>query len=140
MYFPCAWFSDEISVALLAGTKGVASTDEIVFQYRINDRTISNNNTLTEYKIEACDQAFEWYQEFICNNDSFTQEQRDELIVLLRNRINGVKNTCIAFDMSFGLFRGYLKWRKNSSSKQLIKNLLAGLRIKSSRVIHRFFS
>ncbi len=137
--FPCAWFSDEVSVAMMAGEKGIASTEGIAFQYRISNKNITNNTNLTKYKLDASDKAREWYLSFINNNESFSDTQRRSLRSMMEVRINQTKNSCIAFDMSFHPIAGLIKWHGICSDGQLFINFIHGIRGKVSRYFHRIF-
>ncbi len=131
---PCAWFSDELSVAMMAGEKGLATTPNIAFQYRISNKNISNNNSLTRQKVEATNKARNWYLTFINSNTSIGDDMRKSVIKMMEKRINDAKNSSIAFDMSFNLTTGWLKWKGECKGIQLISNWLYGVRIKLSRI------
>lgn len=131
---PCAWFSDELSVAMMAGEKGIATTPDIAFQYRISNKNISNNNSLTRQKVEATNKARKWYLNFINSNTSFGDDMRLSLIKMMEKRINDAKNSSIAFDMSFNLTTGWCKWKGECKGFQLICNWLYGVRIKLGRI------
>lgn len=135
--FPCAWFSDEISVAMCAGKKGIANTQKVGFCYRISDRTISNNTKMTDLKLDAADFAKEWYSSFISNNEGFNNYQREKLNKMMHSRIKKSKNACIAYDMSFHLISGYEKWKSQITKGELLIIWLYALRLKVGRLLHR---
>lgn len=134
--FPCAWFSDEATVALLAGNKGIATTDRVAFQYRVNKRTISNNAALTDAKLRACEKARDWYMLFFESNSLYFQKNYEELVTLMNTRIRNVEDSCIASDISFGLFDGFFRWRKKCSFGRLLHIYVIAIR----RIISRLFS
>jgi colanic acid/amylovoran biosynthesis protein len=134
---PCAWFSDEISIAHSAGTKGIASTPEVAFQYRVNRSTISNSSNLSKFKIEASNIAEIWYENFINCNSTFCKQERDVLMSLMRKRIIRVKNDCMSYDMSYNLIVGWYKWRKETSILQLLNNWFYGVRLRIGRLYNR---
>lgn len=135
--FPCAWFSDEITVALLAGRKGMATTESVVFQYRVNKRTISNNAALTDAKLKACEEARDWYMRYFEMNSSYFREQTEELVALMNNRIQGVEDSCIASDISFGFIKGFFKWKNRYSFWRLMGIYMIGIRRTISRFVNR---
>ena len=137
---PTAWFSDEMTVAMMAGTKGIANTQEVGFNYRINDNTISNNTKLTIFKLDAADKAKEWYTLFIESNEAFSNSQREELRSLMFERIKKTKNACIAYDMSFHLMSGFDGWKSYCTRGELLKNWLLGLRLRVARIVRGYKS
>lgn len=67
---PMAWGSDDISVVRAAITKGIASTQTICFQYRVNRQTISNTGDCRT-KVDAILLERSWYRKLfndILNN------------------------------------------------------------------------
>lgn len=62
---PLAWASDEVSTFLAAADGGVANSQKLCFQYRINSRTISNSGN-ERLKIAAYIKEKEWVNSFIC--------------------------------------------------------------------------
>ena len=61
---PLAWASDDITAVKCAEQGGIANTQTICFQYRINPYTISSVGK-TNYKLEAVNLEREWYTSFI---------------------------------------------------------------------------
>lgn len=66
---PMAWGSDDISAVRAAAYKGIANTQAICFQYRMNSLTITQTGN-NEIKIKAILQEKKWFEDFIS-----TQEQ-----------------------------------------------------------------
>lgn len=69
---PLAWGSDDISAFIGASKNGVANTQTVVFQYRVNSQTITNTGTPIP-KLLAVHQEIEWKEKFVneydCKND-----------------------------------------------------------------------
>ena len=69
-YLPLAWGSDDISVYRIAVNHGIANTQVPVFQYRINQKSISNtnktNNLYLARRMGILGQH-KWYTEFLKN-------------------------------------------------------------------------
>ena len=61
---PLAWGSDDISAVIAAKYKGIANTQKVCFQYRVNSQTISSRKYGT-LKIEAAKQEYLWYRSFL---------------------------------------------------------------------------
>lgn len=69
---PLAWFSDEISVAILGTRNGIVNTHELCFQYRENSQTItSSGNTIQ--KMNALLLSKDWYYTFIQKNETYNE-------------------------------------------------------------------
>lgn len=66
---PLAWASDDITAAIAAKENGIANTKEVVFQYRINPFTISKTGQC-EIKLKSINLEFNWYKNFLLNNNS----------------------------------------------------------------------
>lgn len=61
---PLAWASDDITSFLMAEEKGIANTQVLVFQYRVNSLTISSTAN-AEDKMCAVDLQEQWYHRFL---------------------------------------------------------------------------
>jgi len=61
---PLAWGSDDISVYRAIGTKGIAHTNNPVFNYRIHSRTISVSGSI-DLKLEAINREKEWLIDYL---------------------------------------------------------------------------
>ena len=63
-YIPYAWGADDISVARAAWPKGIANTQTVVFQYRVNSQTITMTGN-NEMKYQSLLSAKEWFANFL---------------------------------------------------------------------------
>ena len=61
---PFAWGSDAITAYMMAGQKGIANTENVGFQYRVNSQTISMDISNVEGKMEAIKKERQWFEEF----------------------------------------------------------------------------
>lgn len=61
---PLAWGSDDISAVIAAKDKGIANTQKVCFQYRVNSQTISSGKYGT-LKVEAANKEYLWYCSFL---------------------------------------------------------------------------
>lgn len=66
---PLAWFSDEITVALMATKSGIVNTREFCFQYRENSQTITSCGNIRE-KMNALLSSKKWYSMFLQKNNA----------------------------------------------------------------------
>lgn len=65
---PLAWGSDDISAIRAASYRGIANTQVICFQYRVNNQTITNTGN-NKIKIEAILQEKKWFESFILEQE-----------------------------------------------------------------------
>ena len=61
---PLAWSSDDITAAIAAMKNGVANSQELCFQYRVNSQTISKTGNVYE-KMNAKLAEKKWYENFL---------------------------------------------------------------------------
>lgn len=83
---PLAWSSDEISALIGASKNGVANTQSVVFQYRRNRYTISNNGNI-EKKLKAISGERKWYGAFLRQipKDDMDKLYRAEILSRMNN-------------------------------------------------------
>lgn len=83
---PLAWSSDEISALIGASKNGVANTQSVVFQYRRNRYTISNNGNI-EKKLKAISGERKWYGAFLSQipKDDMDKLYRAEILSRMNN-------------------------------------------------------
>lgn len=61
---PLAWSSDDLSAYIAASENGVANTQQIVFQYRVNSQTITSTGR-ADIKMEATITFYHWISNFL---------------------------------------------------------------------------
>lgn len=135
--FPCAWFSDEITVVMMIGDKGIANVQETGFFYRINRYSISSNSTNTNRKIEAIHKAKGWYEEYL-RNVPLVSSQKKVLCELLRKYVSHSEFVTISYDISFRLMGGITYWIRHYSIGYVLLCWLYGLRLKVGRTIKSY--
>ena len=80
---PYGWQSDDITAFIAASSYGVANTQNVGFQYRGNDLSISYDLSCIEDKIEAVRQSIKWRLDFVA--DKYPEQKEDqELIELIK--------------------------------------------------------
>lgn len=67
---PLAWGADDITALLAAKEKGIANMQEIGFQYRENQHSISSSTANKKQKIQACLAQYLWANDFIKQMES----------------------------------------------------------------------
>jgi glycosyltransferase involved in cell wall biosynthesis len=130
---PFAWGSDAISAYVAAGKKGIANTEDIGFQYRVNNQSISRNFGNIEGKIEALRQERLWFESFFSKRPSCAKDI--EILDKLKKQIHLHFQKMYADDIIYGIsnrpIHQSLFWLKNYRRYRLpfafvLKNLLRG--------------
>ena len=106
-YLPLAWGSDDISAVIAASKSGVANTQKIVFQYRVNPYTITNSGNY-DVKVDAILRERKWYIRFLSNSSPKTEIENKYLLVIQRNIVKHFEKK-IGLYMGLGLKKS-LKW------------------------------
>lgn len=104
---PLAWFSDDITAAMAAEKGGIANTQIVTFQYRMNSCTISSTGNSTQ-KMNATILSKKWYKNFLQKetNDPSDEKIRKQLLNSIDNFFNQKYKENILFDLkSNGIFR-----------------------------------
>lgn len=107
---PLAWGSDDISALIGAAKNGVANTQNVVFQYRINSLTISSTGNVKE-KINAIKKGFEWKQNFLIKpcDDVYDELYRKQLLNEQHIWLEKMQRVTITNDLKLCRFR-ILSW------------------------------
>lgn len=113
-HLPYAWGSDAISAYQMAGQKGIANTNEVGFQYRINNQSISRSTQNINGKLEALKIERKWFEAF------FKQEPQDKrdsaLWGWLNNHLDSHFDKMFASDIIHGIkehpVQESIKWIK----------------------------
>jgi glycosyltransferase involved in cell wall biosynthesis len=124
-YLPLAWGSDDISAYIGASLNGVANTQQVVFQYRINAQTITSTGN-TELKLEAAKLEYEWIQKFLSNPRESLEDElyRKQIIDELPRLYEKKKALTIAGDLKGkGLVRLFF-WLQYKNRFQLNVRIL----------------
>lgn len=109
---PMAWGSDDIS-AFIASQKGIANTQTIVFQYRVNDETISNTGN-TRIKLYSMVEYWKWVYNYL---DKIPKSTHKNPIAhcLLKNR-RELRKKSLRFSISEDLIyspKSFFYWMKH---------------------------
>jgi glycosyltransferase involved in cell wall biosynthesis len=132
-FLPLAWASDDITAYIATGKKGIAHTNNPVFNYRHNGLSISSTGNL-EKKIEALMRYLEWINTFLVDvPDDLTdrilyRQIKDNVGSKIQSEIEHLLK--VAF-MNRNLKNVALFYRKrktyNISIKQIAKSFLKGI-------------
>lgn len=125
---PLAWGSDDISAVIAASFNGVANTQKIAFQYRVNSQTISNGGYVN-LKIATISQEKEWYVEFLAKEPNGELEKK--YYRLLKSLVNPYFNKKfgehIAGDISNNFFNFFYWYNRRKVYGYSINCLLYAL-------------
>jgi glycosyltransferase involved in cell wall biosynthesis len=102
---PLAWASDDITSYIAMKDKGIAHTNKAIFNYRINELTISSKGCVS-LKLKAIQQEKEWLESFLKNRPSkYLDKLHHELInkSLLRFVRKKIINSISIFYENFSL-------------------------------------
>ena len=97
---PMAWRSDDISAVRAASYKGIANTQAICFQYRVNNQTITKTGN-NEIKIKATFQEKEWFADFISSQEQNLSlcETDKKYLKCLRNELQKRYASKVRYEM-----------------------------------------
>ncbi len=86
---PMAWGSDDISAVRAAMHGGIANTQVLCFQYRVNSQTITKTGN-NKIKIEAILQEKKWFENFILTQEQDTvfNEIERKYLICLKNELH----------------------------------------------------
>lgn len=117
---PLAWGSDDISAFIGASKNGVANTQSVVFQYRINSQTISSTGNV-EYKLKAINQEYEWKRKILSSSSDNRIDElyRKQLLCNLDRNIAKKKSLTLAKDLRKSLLSRFLYWCKHKSEFEI---------------------
>lgn len=122
-YFPLAWGSDEISAVIAAADGGVVNTQEVVFQYRKNSRTITSTGSIP-LKLEAINSVEKWVDDYIsspCENDK-DELYRKELNSLVSHYYQKIKSVLLISDFKHENWFRLFYWLRNRSKYDIQRN------------------
>ncbi|MGZ3756176.1 MAG: glycosyltransferase family 2 protein [Mucilaginibacter sp.] len=110
---PLAWGSDDISAYLACGNKGIAHTNNPVFQYRHHGTSISSTGS-GELKMDAVLSQHIWFKNFLKTEpiDAVDKIQHKVLLKSINKLMQKKKTRVITESLSIGFFKGLLKWFK----------------------------
>ena len=112
---PYAIYSDNITGLRAAENKGVANTQNIVFQYRKNSHTITGNPQYKEFAMDAL-LAYHWYYKFLEKIPSDPTDQKFRELLLLHDLKDSIEETqlwCIREDIKRNGKSAIKYWREN---------------------------
>lgn len=111
---PLAWGSDEISSFIAASHNGVANTQKVVFEYRVNSLTIGNTGNI-RIKIKSIEMEKNWIMNFLSSPSSSENDElyRKELLKSIPHLYEKKKAMTMIPDMKkFGSLVFWLIHRK----------------------------
>ena len=110
-FIPMAWGTDDISVYITMGKKGIAHINKPLLNYRLHASNITSSGS-SALKMKAILQQRQWLNNFLLDEP----ESRDDRITYWNIRknldrlIKRQKITLIASSLKFPFFRSAIKW------------------------------
>ena len=134
---PMAWGADDISAIIAAKDTGIANTQTICFQYRVNKLTISKTGA-SSVKLDALQQEKEWFVKFVTEmkcSVNLPDVDKKYLLCLDRELLERFKQRmeiCLIGDMRTHRITGLVKWFRKGSlyvfgKKEILKCWLKSL-------------
>ena len=129
MKLPLAWGSDNITAVIAAsqgrdGKTGIANTQSMVFQYRVNPLSISSSGSM-QVKMDTIGKERDWYSQFLSEPCDTPQDEkiRRKLVSELPHYFQLKYIYCIADDMPHGHAVGKLfHWLRHGKQYGLSKS------------------
>lgn len=110
-FFPLAWGSDDITVNIMIGDKGIVNINSYCFCYRNNCGTISNTSSPV-IKMDAIAQEEEWYRD-LCNKKNASDDAFYCLVVnKLKDHFLHRRLTMLKYDFTVNRCRLFY-WLRN---------------------------
>lgn len=125
---PLAWSSDDITAVIAAKNGGIANTQCITFQYRVNSQTITNQGRY-DVKVMAVNMERQWYQNFLQDSPKNEIERKFYLSIckMLDKYFNKKIARTIGMDVQQNVFRIIHWFRVRKEFKLSGKMLLYSL-------------
>ena len=110
-FLPMAWGSDEISTIKAAAHNGVMNTQKVVFEYRMNSRTISRSGK-EEEKISATILLDRWVRDFLEKECSSEEDElyRTSLLKRWPEYLDKRKRVLLVQDIQRRPVRRFFHW------------------------------
>lgn len=135
-YEPYAWTSDHITVFQLAINHGIINTQEIVFLYRENDHSITNNTSISKEKVLIMNDFEKCIHNFLNRpaKDINDLAVKEILTKETGNYITKLKAYLMAQSIASNIWFIF-HWTRNRklykiTSSHIIRSLLLGIKIK----------
>lgn len=112
---PLAIFSDNITSIRAAKSKGIANTQNICFQYRVNRETITNNGN-PKILVNSIKSAYDWFVEFLqeCPLNDIDRKYRKFLLEKeLRKHIYAMMMAVVGQDLDKYGLSSISYWKKH---------------------------
>lgn len=110
---PLAVYSDNISAVRAAKERGIANTQNICFQYRVNQYTITNNSQ-PRILVFSIKKAYDWFLDFLSDEPVRDEDMKCRELLLkgaLRRQINSVMLEVIDRDLHKNGTKAFSYWR-----------------------------
>ena len=108
---PLAWASDDITVYIACGNKGIAHTNKPVFNYRQSRYTISSSGN-AELKMKAVLLEEKWFKDFLQKEPENDSDKiiKKELYAILKKFIENKKRLIVYQSLRKNVIHTIVKW------------------------------
>lgn len=127
---PLAWSSDDLSAYIAASYNGVANTQAVVFQYRVNSQTISSTGN-ADSKMDASISYFNWIHNYISRPTANHEDEmfRKQLLNEFDKHFESKKAYTIAMDLKSHNILRFFYWLQNADRWSItVKCLLKAIK------------
>lgn len=127
---PLAWSSDDLSAYIAASYNGVANTQAVVFQYRVNSQTISSTGN-ADSKMDASISYFNWIHNYISRPTANHEDEmfRQQLLNEFDKHFESKKAYTIAMDLKSHNILRFFYWLQNADRWSItVKCLLKAIK------------
>lgn len=127
---PLAWSSDDLSAYIAASYNGVANTQAVVFQYRVNSQTISSTGN-ADSKMDASISYFNWIHNYISKPTANHEDEmfRQQLLNEFDKHFESKKAYTIAMDLKSHNILRFFYWLQNADRWSItVKCLLKAIK------------
>ena len=125
-YMPIGWFTDNITSYIAMSDKGIAHTNQPVFNYRMHSMTISSIGSY-ELKMKATIRQHAWFINFLKNEPTSPQDLivYKELCKNINRQLQRHKFDIIASSFDVNLVSNYIKWLSKRKEYEISFNEIA---------------
>lgn len=130
--FPLAWFSDDISVTIAAQHKGIANTQVVTFQYRMNSNTITSTGN-SDIKMQSTLLCKEWYMNFLKERPKDFNDEKYWMLLhkSIENYFNSMYSLYIELDIKQKGIHRCFHWLSYCINNRISTSLVAKALLKA---------
>lgn len=125
-FLPYAWGSDAISAYEGGMRAGIANTQEVGFQYRVNQNSISSETKNTEGKIHALFLQRKWFEDFLSHPANLPHDEflRVKLYASIADHYDKMYTSDIVHSMQANRISQFVYWMRNRNKYKIKMSLI----------------